>query len=153
MFTQQEASALRQKFWISFGRYISPIPSVSGDKVNWINYRTGIKFISFRMDATTEFASVAIEISHKDAADRELYFNHFKTFKKPLEELLGEKCNWEIHVVNDSGNTISRISTRLEEINVHRESDWPSIITFLKNRIVALDAFWTEYKEIFEMLN
>ena len=152
MYTQQEASAVRQKFWISFGRYISPIPSSTGEKVNWVNYRTGIKSINFKMDTTADQASIAIEISHKEPEMRELYFNHFNTFKKAFEEILGEKWNWELNSTNAGGNTIARIYTKIDKVNVYNENDWPKIISFLKTRIVTLDKFWNEYKDIFEML-
>lgn len=153
MYTQQEAAALRQKFWISFGKYISPIPSASGEKVNWINYRTGIKNIHFKMDALFSEAIVSIEITHKDVAEQELYFNHFKTFKKALDEILGEKWAWQPDYVNESGNQLARIFTKLDDVNVYNESDWPKIISFLKERIILLDKFWCEYREIFEMLD
>ena len=153
MYTQQDASALRQKFWISFGKYMSPIPSSTGEKASWINYRTGIKFIHFKMDATEIAASIAIEISHKDIDMQELYFNHFKTFKKPLEEILAEKWEWQINAVSGSGTPIARIYANLPEVNVHNENDWPKIISFFKNRIIALDKFWNEYRDIFEMLS
>jgi hypothetical protein len=152
MYTQQEASAMRQKFWISFGKYMSPIPSSTGEKVNWINYRTGIKFINFKMDTQGDSASIGIEMSHKEIEMQELYFNHFKTFKKALEEILEEKWEWQLNAVNESGNTIARIYTILPGININNENDWPKIITFFKNRIIALDKFWNEYRDIFEML-
>ncbi|MEO8768723.1 MAG: DUF4268 domain-containing protein [Ferruginibacter sp.] len=152
MYTQQEASALRQKFWISFGKYMSPIPSSTGEKTNWINYRTGIKFINFKMDATEETASIAIEISHNDIAMQELYFNHFKTFKKALEEILAEKWEWQLNAVDENGNPIARIYANLANVNIHNEHDWPKIITFFKNRIIKLDNFWNEYRDIFDML-
>lgn len=152
MYTQQEASAIRQRFWISFGRYVSPIPSSLGEKVNWINYRTGIKGINFKMDANGDSATIGIEVSHKDSTTRALYFNHFRTFKKALEDELLEKWEWELNATNASGNAVARICTSIEKVNVYRENDWPAIISFLKTRIVALDKFWNEYKEIFEML-
>ncbi len=151
MYTQQEASAIRQKFWVSFGRYMSPIPSSTGEKTNWINYRTGIKFINFKTDAAYERATIAIELSHKDLPARELYFNHFKTFKKPLEEALEEKWEWQLDAVTETGNHIARIYSNLDGVNVYNENDWPKIISFFKKRLVALDGFWNEYKDIFEL--
>jgi hypothetical protein len=152
MYTKQEASILRQKFWISFGKYMAPIPSSIDEKVNWINYRTGIKGIQFKMDATGEKAIIFIEISHNDHSAQEMYFNHFKTFKKPLEEILEEKWEWDFGRINESGNTISCISSTLEKVNVYNESDWPKLISYFKVRMIALDKFWNEYRDIFEML-
>ena len=120
--------------------------------MNWINYRTGIKFINFKMDATATDAYLGIEISHPDAILRELYFNHFKTFKKALEEISGKKWMWEEIAVNSSGNEIARIYIKHDKLNVFEESSWPSIISFFKSGIIKLDEFWNEYRDIFEML-
>ena len=152
MFTKQQASQVREKFWISFGKYMSPIPSSTGDKVNWINYRTGIKSIQFKMDAGEMGAGISIEITGKDITSQELYFNHFKTFRKPLEALLEEKWDWVFSGSTAADEGTARICKKLENVNIHDENDWPAIITFLKIRIIALDKFWNEYKDIFDML-
>src|SRR6476660_192915 len=95
MYTKEQASAVRQKFWVSFGRYIAPIPSASNEKVKWINYRTGIPNIQFKMDVNKEQAWIAVEISGKPE-DRKRFFEQFKTFKNALEDdYLEEKWIWE----------------------------------------------------------
>lgn len=150
MYTQQEASAMRQRFWTSFGRYMSPVPSSIGSKVNWINYRTGIKFISFKMETSRNAASIAIEISQQDQAIRQLYFDRFKALKNELEKITGEKWEWEPDSVNVGGTLVARIYATLKNANVYIENNWPEIISFLKDRIIALDRFWNEYKEVFD---
>ena len=77
MFTKQEMSNTRQKFWTSLGQYLAPIPGAGGEKINWINYKTGIRNISFKMDVTNDHAYIAIEISHKDPEIQQLYFDKF----------------------------------------------------------------------------
>jgi len=152
MYTQQEASLLRQRFWVSFGKYMAPIPSSIGEKVNWMNYRTGNKFIQFKMDAEKEGAYIGIEVAGKDHALQEMYFNHFKTFRQALEnDFLEEKWEWD-SAVNEKGLLVSRIFKRTGDLNIYNEKDWPALISFLKSRMIALDKFWNEYKEIFEML-
>ncbi len=148
MYTQQQASSIRQRFWVSFGKYMSPIPSSTGEKATWVNYRTGVKCIQFKMDADNGEAYIGIEIVHKDPSLQELYFNHFKTFKQPLEEdFLEEKWKWELTTTG-----VSRIYKKLENVSIYDENNWPQLISFLKPRIIALDKFWSEYKDIFEML-
>jgi hypothetical protein len=46
--------------------------------------------------------------------------------------------------------TISSISQQLDGVNIFNQSDWPAIISFLKPRIIALDAFWDMVKDGFE---
>ncbi|MBS1743863.1 MAG: DUF4268 domain-containing protein [Bacteroidetes bacterium] len=151
MYSQEQSSAVKQKFWISFGRYMHPVLSAEGNKINWINYRTGIKSVYCKMDATVKNAYIAIEITHKDEAVRALYFNKLKALKQPFKEILEESWIWEPGFVNESGATVARACTYLQNVNVHRESDWPAIISFLKKRIIAIDRFWQENKDVFEM--
>ncbi|MFA6277828.1 MAG: DUF4268 domain-containing protein, partial [Pedobacter sp.] len=64
MYSKEEASKTRQQFWITFGKYMKPILSAEGLPINWINYKTGIKNIYFRMDAEQHKAIISIEITH-----------------------------------------------------------------------------------------
>ena len=54
MYSKSEASQLKQEFWTSFGQYMSPVLSAEGEKLNWINYKTGEKDIFFKMKANNK---------------------------------------------------------------------------------------------------
>ncbi len=152
MYNKQEASAVRQKFWTGFGKYLSPVPSASGEKVNWINYKTGVKGISFKMNADNNQAMVAVEIFVADKALQQQYFDLFISFKKQFEKAAGKDWAMRSQFTTEEGKDIARISTELNNINIFRESDWPAVISFLKQHIIALDAFWDEFKPAFEMI-
>jgi hypothetical protein len=64
MYTKEQASQLKQAFWTAFGQYMGPVLSAEGLRTNWINYKTGVKHIFFRMQADNKMASIAIEIAH-----------------------------------------------------------------------------------------
>jgi hypothetical protein len=151
MYTKQEASLIRQKFWTAFGQYLSPIPGAGGEKINWINYKTGVKGISFKMNADNNQAYVSIEISLSDKDLQQQYFNLFKGFKKRFEKLAGKDWDWRQSFTGEHGNEFSRIWIELNGVNIFRQNEWPEIISFLKKHIIALDAFWEEYKPAFEM--
>jgi hypothetical protein len=152
MYSKQEEATLRKQFWTAFGQYLSPIPSSEGNKINWINYKTGVKFISFRMDAFKDHAYIGIEISHTSKEAQEKCFNQFRLLKKDMEAILAEKWEWELSA-EKQGKHISRIYQILNGVNIYRQSDWPAIISFLKTGITALDRFWNLNKDIFEMMN
>ncbi|MEP7165397.1 MAG: DUF4268 domain-containing protein [Ferruginibacter sp.] len=151
MYSKQSAAFLRKQFWTNFGQYLAPIPAAAGNKINWINYKTGARFINFKMDASDEQAYIGIEISHNDVATQQLFFSHFKTLRPELEDAVAEKWIWK-EAVPVNGKNISRIYTTLHNINIYQQDDWPAIITFLKNRIIVLDHFWNDHKDIFEMI-
>jgi hypothetical protein len=152
MYSRQEAARLRQEFWTSFGLYLSPVPSAEGEKVNWINYRTGEKHVAFRMQAENRTAAIGIEISHPDSGVQELFFEQFLQFKNLLQSLLGEEWIWQKGYQDPSGKIISRIYTEITGVHVLNKQDWPALISFFKPRIIALDEFWSQVRYGFEGL-
>lgn len=152
MYSKDQASQIKQAFWTAFGQYISPQPSAEGLKVNWVNYKTGIKHLYFRMQADQRMASIAIEITHPDTGIQELFFEQFLQFKNVLHGYLNEDWEWQLHTHDEYGKTISRIYKELKPANVFENSDWPNLISFLKPRIISLDEFWSDAKYSFDAL-
>ena len=152
MYSRQEASQLRQEFWTSFGQYMSPVLSAEGEKINWINYRTGEKDIYFKMQANNKKATIGIELTHKDAGIQHLYFEQFAELKKILENSLGEEWTWQLHTADENGKLISRIYTERNGVSIFKKEDWPALISFFKPRMIALDEFWSIVKYGFEAL-
>lgn len=152
MYSRAETSRIRKEFWIKFGQFMKPVPNAEGRKINWPNYKTGIKDIYFRMKAERGFVSVGIEIAHGDAEYQELIFDHFTQLKKILESCTQEKWDWVLHHENEVGQIVSKIEKVKKGLNVMEEKDWASIISFLKPRIIALDQFWDLVKPGFEDL-
>jgi Domain of unknown function (DUF4268) len=150
MYTRQEASLIRKQFWTSFGQYMRPLPGANGDTVNWLNYKTGIRYLYFRMDADTEKASIAIELRHTEFSMQQHYFEQLQQLKNILEQETGEEWQWELRQPDEDGNTGSKISTTIAKVNVFNNADWPVIISFLKPRLLALDKFWNIVKDGFE---
>jgi len=150
MYSKQEASLLNQQFWTALGKYMLPIPSAEGEKINWINYKTGEKNIRFVMEVENKIAKIAIQLSHKDIAEQQLYFERFIQLKKIFEHAVGKDWQWLPSMENEHGKTISQISTQKNELNILNKTDWPALISFFKKNLVALDIFWCENKFAFE---
>lgn len=150
MYSRTETAKTREDFWTVFGQYMKPVPSSEGLRVNWQNYKTGIKKINFRMKAEKDFASIGIEITHPDEDLQQLYFEQFQEFSKLLTSELGEEWDWELHARDEFGKVISSIQKIKKGVNIMDQKDWPEIISFLKPRIIALDAFWGNIKPAFE---
>jgi hypothetical protein len=150
MYSRQEASQLKQEFWTAFGQYMRPVLSAEGERINWINYKTGEKNIYFRMHADNREASIAIEITHRDQDVQALYFEQFEQLKTLLYGALQEEWNWLLYIRNEHGKCISRIYTETGNVNILDKNDWPQLISFFKPRIVALDEFWSTAKHVFE---
>jgi Domain of unknown function (DUF4268) len=150
MYTKEEASLVRQKFWTSFGKYMQPVPSANGEKVHWINYKTGIKGIHFKMDADNTAAFVAIEFTCPDKDLQKKYFDAFVALKKHFVKIAGKGWTIQENYESSDNRIISCAIIELHGIKIFRESDWPAIISFFKQHIIALDQFWNDWKPAFE---
>lgn len=150
MYSRQETAQLRKKFWTQFGQYMRPLPGADGERVNWLNYKTGIKHVYFRMDADNKQATIAIELTHPDPEMQQYYFEKFIALKKIFEDTIGEKWKWELSTIDEDNKQVSRIGATLNRVNIFNTADWSAIISFLKPRILALDNFWSLVKETFE---
>ena len=152
MYSKEEASKIRQQFWITFGKYMKPIPSAEGLPINWINYKTGVKHLFFKMDADQKLASIAIELTHAEDSTRGIFYEKFKHLKPLFHELMGEEWEWAPTVTNEFGVPLSRIQKTLRDESIYSQENWPALISFLKQRIIALDQFWSDVKPLFEAL-
>lgn len=152
MFSREEASRIKEEFWTAFGRYMSPVPSAEGLKINWINYHTRLKDVYFRMQADKKSAEIYISIEHRDPSIQELYFEQFEQLRGMLRNALQEEWSWQLHVRSDDGKIISKISKVVTGISVLNKDHWPDLISFFKPRIIALDSFWEDAKYSFDGL-
>jgi len=151
MYTREEASQVRQAFWKAYGQYMALQPSAAGVRVNWINYKTGIRQLSFKMDADKERAYIQIRLSNQDAGIRELMIEQFRQLKSLLDGYLGEAWEWMEDQLDEYGHPYSAIGTVLEGVNIFNRHDWPALIQFFKPRMLALDAFWADAQYSFEL--
>ena len=152
MYSREEASQMRQAFWTAFGQYLMPHLSSEGLKVNWVNYKTGLKYVYFKMDAGKRNASIGITLTHPDPGIQELFYEQFLEFKNLLKGYLNEEWDWVLHTTDENWKTISRIYTELQGVSIFNKNDWPAIISFFKPRILALDEFWNDTKASFDSL-
>ena len=152
MYSKQQATRLKQEFWTAFGQHMNPVLSADGEKLNWVNYKTGEKNIAFRMEADNRKASISIELSHKDADIQQLYFEQFRQLQHIFYQSLQGHWTWRLHTTDEEGKLITSISTELEGVSIFKKEDWPSLISFFKTRIMGLDAFWSQAKYAFESL-
>ncbi|WP_162417702.1 DUF4268 domain-containing protein [Cyclobacterium roseum] len=152
MYTKNEVSKLKQEFWTAFGGYMKPVPSAEGTPVNWKNYKTGVRHIYFRMSAERDGACVAIEIRHPDPDIGEIFFEQLLSLRKLLENELDESWTWLPSREADTLDAGYKVEKCLPGVNVLDKNDWPEIISFLKPRIIGLDAFWSQAQYGFEGL-
>ena len=150
MYSKQEAAFIKKEFWTSLGMYLKPVLNANGQKINWVNYKTGIKHIYFRTDVTKKVATVAIELTHPAVPDRLTALEKLVSLKPVFSEMVSGTWAWQETVYDETGQPISRIVIQKEDVNIFDKNDWPAIISFLKQHLMALDAFWHMARDYFE---
>ena len=125
--------------------------NAEGERINWINYKTGVKGIYFRTNVDRKFAEVLIQVDHPDPDFKQMIWEQLEEYEIVLKSYIGEEWIWNKDDFDEDGKEISTIKLRLENVSIFRDSDWPAIITFLKERMINLDEFWVDHKESFEI--
>ena len=153
MYSKEESSLIRKKFWTALGRHLSTKPSAEGLRVNWLNYKTGIKHVLFRMDCVKKETYIGIELHHPDSDIRELFYEQFLELKTYLHSTLEEEWIWnEEYYIEETDKTISRIFTSIDGYTLFNQEHWVDMIKFLAPRMRKLDEFWADAKYSFDAL-
>lgn len=130
---------------------MQPILSADGVPVTWVNYKTGVPGLSFKMDADDKRTSIAIIISSSDPSRQQALYHRLLQMKQMLLEALGETdWIWQASIAGEHGKMVSTVFKQLKGVSIQRPDDWPAMISFLKPRIIALDAFWSMGRYGFE---
>lgn len=152
MYGKEEAKQLKKEFWTSFGIYMKKYNHVYGRKINWVNYKTKIKDVYFRLNADKTKATFAIEIQHKDEGIRNLFFDQFEELKGVLNDSFENPLTWERETLNDFKIPVSKIGCVYAGINVFDKNTWRDAFHFMEKNIINAHEFWNDFNEIFKQL-
>lgn len=95
MYTKNEASIIKEQFWKTFGQYMSHVPNAEGIlKINWINYKTGIKSIQIKMHADKKEAYIALSIFHKNEVVQELIWEKLLSLRPMIQSIINDDWHW-----------------------------------------------------------
>ena len=83
----QSSSQISSQFWMMFGKYMAPVLSAEGEKINWINYKTGVRNLRFKMQVNKSSITIAIELEHLDILLQQQQFEILLNFKKQFHTI------------------------------------------------------------------
>ena len=152
MYSREEAAKMRKDFWTSFGLFMKPVLSCEYQRINWVNYDTGIKGISFKMVAGQKEAYLILEIKIKDLEMKDLLFEQLLEFKAMFEAEVGSDWVWNKDDLNEFYQEQATIKSPVIKANVYNNMEWDVPFGYFKKNLTAFDAFWENPKEIFKDL-
>ena len=151
MFTKEEKKNINTEFWNSFGIYMKKYNKKYG-RIRWVNYRTNIKDLYFRLNLTQQKAIFSIELQHKDDGIRELFYEQFLELKAVLNDSVNGELVWEEIKFNQFNHPVCCMHSELENVSIYKKEDWLSVFQFFEKKMVGLHEFWLEFQEIFKQL-
>tara|TARA_B110000211_G_C13966714_1_gene503112 strand:- start:111 stop:572 length:462 start_codon:yes stop_codon:yes gene_type:complete len=148
MWSKEEARKKRVRFFTNFGIYMKKHAELSENKIRWVNYRTGVSAVRFKIEADNKKTCVAIDIIHPDEGVMQLFYEQFQEFKTMLQSDMDE-LTWEEAHYNATGQMNMRIFTEMDTLSMNNEEHWGDLFRFYEKNMLALHEFWENSKDIF----
>ena len=148
MLSREEQKQINSSFWDGFKEFTKKIKSSNGRRINWLSYPSDVKDVYIRLHAGTKEAGVFFDIQPKDIGVRAIIWEQMTELKKVMESTMQLEGEWFENAILPDGRMISRIAWTRTELNYLNKEDHAEIYAFLKDTMVAFDAFYQEFKEI-----
>lgn len=148
MLSKTEQKEKNSIFWGGVKTKMKKYMSVTGRRINWLNYPTEAKELYLRLHADGKTCSVNFDIQTRNNGVREVIWEQMGELKAVLLAEMKDEGSWIENYTMPDGRTISRITWERTDLNYFKEEDIPLIYDFLKEKIIAFDRFYQEYKDI-----
>ena len=152
MFSKEEEKEFKAAFWAGLNEELEQRKGLHANKVNWTSFNTGIKHLYFRMDMEEGIPKVCMDMQFPNAGIRELYYEQFLEFKERLDATLEGETVWLPTFEHSNTKTIARVCVQNSELSYNNREDWPKIYEFLGENFQKIEAFWSEFSEVFNQL-
>lgn len=148
MISKEELKERNSLFWTEFQKEMRNVRSSDGRRINWINYPLGVKDMYLRMETTGKFVRFSLDIQPKDDGVRSILWEQMTELRVVFEEEMGSAGVWSEFDREFAGRNVSRIYWERTDLNFFIDTDLPEMQAFLKQKLIAFDAFYQEFKEI-----
>jgi len=148
MYSKEEKKQLVHTFWELFDKYCNSIPGLKERKKKWILYNTGVSRVDLKFEPGRKNAKVMIEINHRNEARRLELFEKIEAYKLIIEQDFPEGLIWDFAFIRDNGQEVCRIYTQLDNVDFHRQKQWPEIYAFMAENMLKLERNFLEIREL-----
>ncbi len=148
MLSKEEKRERNSAFWTDFKIYMSRQKSITGKKISWLNYPTDIKYVFVRLETDRYGARVLFDIQAKDPGIREIMWEQMEELKQVMNSFMGDSGVWYAEYSTPQIDALCRIKWEITDVNYFVEADKERIFAFFKERLIAFDAFYQEFKDI-----
>ena len=149
MYSIEEAKKLRLVFWEQFGKRCEIHPKLKNKRKKWMLHRTKIKGVALRFEISRTDAKVILELGNRSEDKRLQAFEILERYKVIVENGFENGLIWEFyHQREESNQEVCRIFARLENVDLHRQNQWPEIFNFFIDNMLILEENFINVSEI-----
>lgn len=152
MLSKTELRERNIAFWNEFKTFMYGHRSSNGRKINWLNYPTDIKYVFLRLEADKFGARINFDIQAKDDGVRAIVWEQMEELKKVLTDSMGESGDWIFDYSTPEIDSFCRIKWEITDVNFFVESDQVKIFEFFRDKLIAFDDFYQNFKDILILL-
>jgi len=151
MYSKEEKKRLTLEFWNLFKKRCAIHPVLKFKKKKWILHRTKIKGVALRFEVGRNDANVILELYNRNERLRLKAFEVLERYKMVLEEGFEDGLLWEFYYQRpESGQEVCRIFTTLENVDIHRQNQWPDIYNFFIENMLKLEENFLSVSDVLE---
>lgn len=149
MYSREELKQLKIDFWQMFGKRCDVHPELKFRKRKWMLHKTKIKGVALRFDVGRKDAKVILELGNRNEKLRLKAYEILEKYKVIIEEGFENGLNWEFfHEREDSGAEVCRIYTQLNNVDFHRQNQWPDIFNFYIENMLKLEYNFLQIRDL-----
>lgn len=138
-------------FWQLFKKRCAVHPDLQYKKKKFILHRTKIKSVALRFDVGRKDALVVLELHNRSEKLRLKAFEVLERYKVVIEEGFDGGLKWDFYYQRpDSGQEVCRIYTILENVDLHRQNQWPDIYNFFIENMIKLEENFLLVRDVLE---
>jgi len=152
MLSIQERKQLNIDFFTALGRVMQGCFSETGKRMQWTNYRTGIRGIYVRIELEKKGVSFNVDLEIKDPDIKEMMWEQMLELKAVLASEIPAELTWNEDFVKPTGISVGRIQCRCGTGTIYNKGTWPEMLAFLKESLLGFDRFWAICFDIFKAL-
>ncbi|MBT6006841.1 MAG: DUF4268 domain-containing protein [Prolixibacteraceae bacterium] len=147
-----EAKKLSLNFWELFGKRCKAHPMLVHKNKKWILHRTKIKGVALRFEIGRKNAKVMLELGHKNENKRLMAYEILESYKNIVENGFDNVLTWEFyHQRKDSNQEVCRIYVSLENVDLHKQNQWPEVYNFFIENMIQLEENFLEISDILKI--
>ncbi len=151
MYSKEEKKKLAVDFWDMFKQRCAVHPNLKFKKKPFILHRTKIKGVVLRFDIDRNNAKVVLELNNRSERFRLKAFEVLESYKTVVEQGFQNGLVWEFfHERPESGQEVCRIYTTLNNVDLHRQDQWPEIYNFFIENMLKLEDNFLQVRDILE---